>query len=163
MTIVFNLSDAAKYKTYFQALATQNKLLGATKYLYGDLEIGQSDAADWVGKKLWAWPATRARGSSEHDNNYFTREGTIWIGGPCTSELFAEEDTFYFECESLMKQIVSRILRDLTESVLSTRLSTYTMQRSDMTIGATKFIGCELLFSFDDPDDLEYDENDWNP
>lgn len=162
MTIPFNLSDAASYKAYFLAIATSNKLLGANQYLYGDIEIGQTDAADWHGKKLWAWPAQRARGAGQNDNYFLTRDGTIWIGGPCVSEKFSDEDDFYFACEAIMKQILSKLIKDFTDAGMSTNFRGYTLQRSDMQISATKFIGCELLFSFDDPDDFEFDENDWN-
>jgi len=159
MTILFDLSDAASYEAYFLAIA--NKRVGENQYLYGDIEIGIEDSADWKGKKLWAWPTVRARGAGENDNYYLTREGTIWLGGPCTSEKHADEHTWYFDCEAEMKKILSKLIFDFTESKLSTRVSGYTLQRSDMTIGSTKFIGCELIFTFDDPDNLEYDETDW--
>lgn len=161
MTIEFDLSDAESYKLYWETIATKNKLLGADKYLYGDMEIGQHEAARWKGRKLWAWPATRLRGSLPPDNYFFNREGTVWIGGPSPAK-FEEQDTYYFECEKLAKQVLSKVLADYTDAKLAINFITVVLDRSDMIIGATKFIGCEIMFTFSDPNDLEYDENDWN-
>lgn len=158
----FNLSDHTSYKAYFLAIATSNKQLGANQFLFGDVQVGQSEAADWKGKKLWAWPSVRAPFGGEYDNLFLRREGSIWLGGPCDSEKFADEDAWYQACENVMKQVVSKIIYDRQQDVISTNFNSYTLQRSDMTLSGTNFIGCELLFNWDDPTDLDYDANDWN-
>lgn len=165
MTIEFDLSDAKSYKEYFRSIAAKNKLLAAesaSPFLYGDIEIGQSEAAIWKGRKLWAWPANQARGSGQNDNYFLSREGTIWIGGPCNSEKFEDEDEYYFATERIMKQVLSRIIMDFSESRLAPGFLTSAIQRSDMNISATKFIGCELTFTFADPDGFEYNEDEWH-
>jgi hypothetical protein len=163
MTIQFDLTDAKKYKAYFKLVTEKNKLLGLNKFMYGEIEIGQQEAASWKGRRLWAWPATRSRGSSQTDNYYLNREGTIWIGGASPSEKNDDKDEWYFECERIAKQILSRMFSDFAEAKLATSFSSYTLTRQDMTIGATTFIGCELVFTFADPDGLEYNADDWNP
>lgn len=157
--IAFNLTDAESYKAYFAAVAASNKLVD--NYLHGQIEVAQEEASVWQGTYLWAWPAERANGSGQNDNYFFTREGTIWIGGPCASELHADQDTFYFNMEKIAKQVVSKLIRDFTQAGIVTNFLSYKLQRADMKLSATDMIGCELTFTFADPDDLEYNENDW--
>lgn len=160
--MTFDLTDCASYKAYFAKLAKESKLLGESQYLFGDVEVGQSEASEWKGKKLWAWPSERARMQDQlSDNLYLTREGSIWIGGGAP-EKFADRDTYYQECEAIVKKLLSKINFDRSESLLSTNFSSYTMQRADMMLGGSPFIGCELILNWDDPDGFEYDEDDWN-
>ncbi len=52
--IQFDLTDSDSYYDYFLDICTRNKKLGASQFLFGDIEVGQNDAAVWKGKKLWA-------------------------------------------------------------------------------------------------------------
>lgn len=163
MTIQFDLSDLATYKQYFKTIAESNNLLlqeGTDQYLYGDIEIGINEAASWKGKKLWAMPAHRARGAGENDNYYFRREGTIWVGGPAPDK-FEEQDTYYEACQTIIKQIISKMIADFTNSKLSFHLNTSTIERTLLTLSATHIVGCEFTFFFDDPDDIEFNQEQW--
>lgn len=159
--IVFDLTDYLSYKAYWQQIASTNKLIGNANYLFGEVEVGQNEASEWKGKKLWAWPSVRGRGSDPGDNLSLTREGSIWVGGPCDSDKFADEDTYYAACEAIMKQILSKLNKDQADQLLATQFNAYVMQRSDMDLSGTKFIGCELTFTYSDYDGFEYDPNDW--
>jgi hypothetical protein len=155
------LSDFEKYKAYFQDLATKNKSVAG--FLFGDIEIAQEEAGSWEGLKLWAWPATRGRiGDAGSDNFIFGREGSIMICGPCASELHAEEDSFYQLCESIMKQVVSKMIHDRRNNLISVTFHGNTFDRVETFAGSTKLIGCEYVFTIDDPDGFQFNENDWN-
>lgn len=155
-----DLTDFESYKAYFQQVCTENKLLGANQFLFGDVEVGQSDAASWKGKKLWAWPSQRGR-MSDQDNYLLTREASVWVGGPSGSERFDDEDAFYAASEKLMKQILSKLIKDIEEAIISTPFTSYTLQRADMDLGGTRMIGCELLLTWHDPEGFEYKEDEW--
>lgn len=155
------LTDFASYKEYWRTLCEENKQLGPGQYLFGDVDVAQSDAAEWKGKKLWAWPSTRGRMQGS-DNHILDREGTIWIGGVSASEKFDDEDAYYAACEKLMKQILSRLIYDLENAFVATVFTSYQVQRADMKFSGTDFIGCELIFTFQDPDDFEYLPEEWN-
>lgn len=156
----FDLSDFAKYKTYFAKVAEESKHVSG--FIFGDQEVGQKETDSWKGLKLWAWPPDRSRMNDLLSDNFtLNRDASIWIGGPCASELHADEDTFYQNCEAVMKKVVSRMIKDKHEGILSVIFAGNTLQRADMRIGATKFIGCEYIFVITDPDGFEYNEDDW--
>lgn len=160
--IDFNLTDYLAYKAYWQKIAKENKLIGETNYLHGEVEVGQTEAGEWKGKKLWAWPSDRARGNDPGDNLLLMREGTIWIGGSSSSDKFADEDTYYASCETIMKQVLSKINKDVADQLLATQFNSHILERADMMLGSTKFIGCRLTFTFMDTDGFEYNEDDWD-
>jgi hypothetical protein len=156
----FTLSDFAKYKAYFEQVAQESVHLAG--FLFGDTEIGQQEAADWEGLKLWAWPADRSRLTDNFSDNYILgREATIWIGGPCNSEVHADEDAFYQNCETVMKKVISRLVKDKYDGLLSISFSGNQLNRTTMRLGSTKFIGCEYIFTIHDPDGFEYNDADW--
>jgi hypothetical protein len=163
MDLIFDLSDFENYKAYFQQLATEHLDIGANNFLFGDVEVGQNEAREWQGKKLWAWPSQRGRMSDSNADNYLlNREGSVWLGGPAQAETFADTDTYYNDCEKLAKQIVARIIKDKQDAKLSTSFSSITIQRADMKLGATDFVGCEILITWVDPTGFEYDETKWS-
>ena len=158
--LIFDLSNFAQFKAYFTLLATQNKSVDG--FLFGDVEVGQNEARDWTGKKLWAWPPNRGRMLDARSDNYLlNRDGSIWIGGHSGSDKFEDEDAFYNSCEVIMKQVVAKMIVDRMEAKLSTDFNGHTIQRADLQISATKFIGCEYVFTWHDPTGFEYNEDDW--
>ena len=164
----FILSDFEKYKAYFQALATtmaSKGSLGApggAPFLFGDIEIGQEEAASWQGMKLWAWPPTKGRLRDPGSDNFiFGREAEIWIGGPATSEEHAAEDAFYQNCETLVKKLVAKMVMDRRNCLIAVDFNNTTFERADVHVGSTRLIGCRYLFTIQDPDGFEYDEDDW--
>lgn len=159
MDLIFSLSDFIKYKTYFNTLATQCKSIDG--FLFGDIEIGQSDSGSWQGLKLWAWPADRSKLQASNDNYLANREGEIWIGGPCTGELHADKDLFYQQCERVMKTMISRLIKDISENVISIDMHGHSLERADMDLSGTEFVGCKLQFKIVDPEGFEFIEDDW--
>lgn len=158
--MTFDLNNFSSFDQYFASIAQKNKQLSG--YIFGDVEVGQGESAEWKGKKLWAWPPTT--GTLTTDDNYFLkRRGTLWIGGAPASEKQQDQDLFYQQCEVIAKQIVSKMILDKVNAAISCDFSRFTFDRGDMFFGSTKFIGCELNIWFDDPDGFEYNENDWNP
>jgi len=157
-----NLSDYASYKQYFAKLAREHKELGEDNYLFGDEAVGQSESADWVGKKLWAWPADQGKLQDQRsDSLLFVKEGSLWIGGNPSSGAYNDVDAYYASCERVGKQILSRMVRDKGDGLISCDFSSGSVRRSDMHLGSTLFVGCEVSFSFYDPTGFEYDLNQW--
>jgi hypothetical protein len=158
----FNLSNFENYKTYFETVATESVHIAG--FMFGDTEIGQKEAASWEGLKLWAWPANKGRITDQLSDNYILgREASLWIGGPCSSELHADEDAYYNNCEVIAKKVISRMIKDKYEGLLSISFSGVQIQRADMYPSSTKMIGCEIIFTIHDPDGFEYNEDDWAP
>jgi hypothetical protein len=155
----FQLSDFKKYKEYFEKVATESKHVDG--FLFGDVDIGQEEAGSWQGKKLWAWPADRSKLQDQHSDNFFLgREGSIWVGGPCNSELHSDQDEFYNQCEVIMKKVISRLIKDKIECSIDINL-TGSVKRADTKLSSTAFIGCEYTFTITDPDGFAYSEDDW--
>jgi hypothetical protein len=152
------LNDYQAYKQYFSSIAASSKYIDG--FLHGDVNLGQREAADWQGLKLWAWPADRSRSSDIPDNFILGREGSIWIGGPCASELHSDQEAFYQTCEVVMKKVVGKLIRDRVDGVIAVSLDGH-LERADIDISATKFIGCEFKFTITDPDGFEFDQSDW--
>lgn len=158
--MVFTLSDIANYKAYFAQLASQSVHIDG--YIFGDVEVGQKEADSWTGLKLWAWPADRSRLNDTLSDNYILgREATIWIGGPCASDKYADEDTFYAEVEAIMKKVIGRLTVDQYQGNLGIQFNGNQINRADMSFSSTKLIGCEYIFTILDPDGFEYNEADW--
>jgi hypothetical protein len=156
----FTLTDIENYKTYFEALADSSVHLDG--FLFGDVKVGQNDAHSWQGLKLWAWPADRSRlNDLRFDNYYLGREATIWIGGPCSSEKWEDEDTFYKNVENIMKKVVSKLIYDKQNADLAIDFNGGQINRADMKLSSTNLIGCEYIFTILDPDGFEYNEADW--
>ncbi len=158
--IQFDLTDPDSYQEYFLDICTRNKKLGENQFLFGDIEVGQNEASVWKGKKMWVWPTMRGK-LTDFDNYFLKRDGSVWIGGAPKSKKFSDEQDCYNESEAIAKQVLSKMIKDKTQDKITTDFTSYILQRSDMMLGATKFIGCEIVFTWNDPGGLEYSDDDW--
>lgn len=157
---MYDLTDIASYKSYWENLASDHKLI--TSFTYGDQDVQNAEAITWEGTKLWLWPYGPVRVVDNLGDNYMQqKEGSVFVGGP-EPEAYEDQDTRFNQCETIVKQLISRMLRDRAAGTLITRVNNWTFERSEIDL-STKMIGYQLRFFFDDPTGFEYNENDWNP
>lgn len=159
--MAFNLTNYDSYKTYFMGLASSHKSIDG--FLYGDRDIAANEGRSWEGLKLWLWPYESVRVQDDRSDNYLKRkQGTLWVGGAAHSASFEDEQNYFRNCEMIVEDIISRILKDANEFLLVTRIQEYSYQQADLLIGSTNYIGCELRFFYLDPTGFIYDNDRWD-
>jgi hypothetical protein len=156
---MYDLTDFDSYKEYFELISEEH--LQIDGFAYGDQDVQNNEIRTWKGKRLWLWPYGPVRIEDNRSDNYLQRkEGSLFIGGAAPSAKYEDEDVFLNDCEAIVKSLISRILKDLYEQKIVTRLNGYSFERVVLT-GSTRMIGCELKFFFYDPSGFEYDESQW--
>lgn len=156
---MYDLTDMESCKQYFGLLATQHKQLSG--FAYGDQDVQNNEVRSWKGRRLWLWPYGAARIEDNLSDNYLQlKEGSLFVGGVPPSGKFADEEAYQEENEGIVKDLISRILRDRANGLLVTRLNGYAFEK--VTIQqSSRILGVELRFSFYDATGFEYDETQW--
>lgn len=158
--MAYNLTDFASYQAYFEALATSH--VDIDGFLFGDAEVAMNDGRVWKGKKLWLEPWQPVTITDQLSDNYLQqKKGSLWVGGSPQSKLFQARLDFFAECEVIVKSIIAKLLKDRTEELLITRLTSYSFGMGEFTFSATNMIGCRLDFIFTDPSGFAYDADKW--
>lgn len=156
---MYNLTDFQSYQDYFEALATEHKLISS--FTYGDQDVQNNEIRTWTGRKLWLWPYGAVRIEDNRSDNYLQRkEGSLFIGGSAGSAKFADEDDYQKVNEQICKDIVSRMLKDRAEALLVTPINGFTYEKLVIQ-QSSRILGCELRFFFIDPTGFEYDATQW--
>jgi hypothetical protein len=158
---MYELTDFNSYQGYFRLISEQHK--GVDGFLFGDDDVAINEGRVWKGKKLWLEPWQPVKISDPLSDNYLKdKKGSLWIGGPVAGLKFQQRLDFYGECESIVEDIISRMLMDRTEELLITRLTSYTYGMGEFMFSSTKMLGCRFDFTFQDPSGFSYDESKWD-
>lgn len=159
---MFDLTDFQSYQDYFLAIATKHKVI-AGNYSFGDQDVVNNQVRTWKGIKLWLWPYGEVKTEENSNDNYLDRvPGSLFIGGAAGTTDFAGEYAFFLQCEQIVKEIRNRMLQDMANGLILTRLNGWSRDKVEIHM-STKMIGCELRFFFHDPTGFEYDDTKWNP
>jgi len=160
---MYDLTDFQSYQDYFKAIAESHISLGAGTYLFGDDDVATNEGKVWKGKKLWLEPYQPATIQDQLSDNYLQeKKGSLWIGGAPASQKFQARFDFFKECEIIVKDVISKMLKDRSEELLITRLTSYRFGMGEFNFSATNMVGCRLDFSFLDPSGFPYDVDKWN-
>jgi hypothetical protein len=160
--MAFDLTNVDSYKAYFTAIANKHKQIES--FSYGDQDVVNSEIRSWKGRKLWLWPYDSITVEENSNDNYLDKvPGSFFIGGAAGSTKFAVENDYIRDCEQIVKDIRNKMLQDMANQIILTRLNGWSRQPVELVAGATKLIGYELKFFFHDSTGFEYDETKWNP
>jgi hypothetical protein len=169
------LTNLATYKAYFEGIAALHKEIDAFKW--GDAEVIKNDnRSDMPARVLWAVPYEQARyGDKLTDNVVKTKQARVSYLTVPVSNAFTDQLAAFDETEAVIEQIVAKIYLDKAGqlvttgdppeqvwSLIVTDIGSWTTSPVEMTIGSTKYIGCELRMNFGDNANLEYDAAKWN-
>jgi hypothetical protein len=163
------LTNLASYRAYFADVAVKHKQIDA--YKWGDESVINNDVrSDFPKRILWAQPYENYRyDGNQSDNinkNKTARVGYFVIP---VSKSFADIEAAYIVCESVIEDIISKILMDKRGAdvngvwtLLATNINSFKVTLVEYTFGSTWCIGCELELEFSDNTNLVYDPNKWN-
>lgn len=164
-----NLTHLASYKAYFNSLADQH--VDIDGYVYGAKKVIQNDNRSKLSKRfLWAQPYNNVRYSdSNSDNTQKVKQANIAYWKLRESEKFEDEDDDFSFCESVIEDLIGRIMLDKRgsmvgdtwEMVLANIVSINTFPVEE-TIGSTQYIGWAMKIDFMDNTNLAYNADKWN-
>ncbi len=157
---MLNLTNEDSYKSYFEAIATQHVSL--TQFKFGDEDVIRTAAKTGLQEKtLWAdrHQPTEIR-DERFDNFLGERQATIMVMSP-DKEKHADQQALYNTCEAIVTDIISRILKDFNDGLLSTQFSRYKYGEGEIELGSTRYRGCRLDLFWEAPVELEYAELNW--
>lgn len=160
---MFDLTDIDSFKAYFSGIA--DNLIALEGFIFGDDQVALNSAKSWKGIRLWLDPNPSASVQDNLSDNFLQqRQGALWIGGPVIGNSFESRDNLYKQSEAIVKDVISKMLKDKSEFVLLTGFSSYKFGRADYELGSSKMVGCRLEFTYTDPSGFAYDESKWtNP
>lgn len=169
------LTNLITYKAYFEAVATEHIAIDGFKW--GDQEVIMNDnRSDMAARVLWVMPYEAARyGDKYSDNVQKTKQARVCYLLVPASNSFDHMLQAFVDAEAVIEQIIARIYKDkageavmlgeppvASWTMIVSDVSSWTTGPVEMTIGATKYAGCELMMDFRDNAGLEYDPTKWN-
>jgi hypothetical protein len=167
---VVNLTNLASCKAYFTVIATLHKEIDEFKWGDKDL-LKKNNRSNMAPRVLWGKP---------YDGGDYQGDGTDNIIKNKVLELRymkvaasqAQDDleTAASECEAVIEQIVAKMFLDKrgrsTESggweMVVFKFNGMKTENFEITIGSTRYVGCELRITFQDNTGLQYDASKWN-
>jgi len=161
-----NLSD---YKQYWTDIATSHKQIDG--YYYGDKDVvGNAQKGNAFARFLWITPYENTRYTDAlSDNIQKKKKATIAYFKKTPSNKFTDIDTTFQECESVIEDIVSKLILDKkgqdvngTWTMVTVDINSLQMEPVEEIFGSNHYIGCELSMEFSDNTNISYDPNKWN-
>lgn len=161
--MAFSLKDYDTYKTYFEALATSHNDISHFEFA-NEERLTKILRSQEVAKVLWCEPYEQVQLlDSHHDNTLEQYPCSLVVAGK-KPELFDDQDQHYSDCETIVKDIIAKMLLDYQSDpqVLSTELSSYKFGRAEATFGSIIMYGCKLDFNFKAPAEITYNPSKWS-
>lgn len=157
---MLNLTDEQSYKNYFQTVATSH--VDITGYKFGDEEeLAVSAKTGLSSIVLWADRHRPVELMDNRSDNYLgNRTATIMIMG-VDPELHADQQALYTQCEGIVRDIMSKLLRDYNAGDLACQFSKFKFGEGEVELGSTRYRGCRLDITWLSPIDLSYNNNKW--
>ncbi len=153
------ITDPATYKTYFETIATEH--VDIDGFIYGDDDVQKNEIRTWDGIKLWLEDPSRIKPIGPNiDNLLKEKRCSLWVGGSPPSASFEDIQTFYNQCQTIIEDIISRVLRDRQNQDLVTEVTSYEYGRADYNL-STQMVGCRWDFSYHDPSGYPFNEDKW--
>jgi hypothetical protein len=167
MTVI-NLTDLASFKAYFQNIAAQHQEILGFKW-GGKIVLKTATKSNLVNKFLFAQPYDSARyAGADVDNLKKVKTARIGFFQTSASEKFDDEQAAYEFCEKIIEDVVSRILNDKAGQLVGedwqmiiANIQSMKAEPVKLTLGSTKFIGCDLVVDILDNANLEFDASIW--
>lgn len=163
------LTNLVSYRTYFEDIATKHIAINGFKW--GSAKVVANDnRSDITNTFLWALPYENVRyQDSMSDNVVKVKRARVSYMEVRNSELFEDEDEQYDACETVIEDIVARLIRDKRGAdvagvwhIIATNLGSYTISPVKETFGSTVYIGWELQLDFIDNTNLAFNTEKWS-
>lgn len=163
------LTNLSSLKAYFADIASKHNDIHDFKW--GDKDVARNDnRSDLQDGFLWAERYDKVRYSDlGSDNVNKLKPARISYLKTADSELFADQDAGFDFCESVIEDIIARILRDKRGSqvdgqwqMLASRISSITTGPVEVKLGSTRYLGWEMMIEFFDNTNLVYNASKWN-
>jgi hypothetical protein len=163
------LTNLVAYREYFKAIAQKHKDIDGFKWGNKDV-ISNDNRSDMPQRFLWAMPYDTVKYSDGlSDNKQKIKQARIIYMIVPDSALFSDEDFAFEFCESVIEDIIGKILLDkagamgATEwEMIVTDVKSMTTSPAEKIFGSTKYIGWDLTINFMDNTNLSYDSTKWN-
>lgn len=156
-----NLTNFDEAKQYFQDLAGSH--VDIASFHYGDQEILQSASRSNLKLPvLWLEPYQPVVVQDNFSDNHLGLvTTTVAIYTKSESEKYEDVDDAYSKCEAIIKDIISKLIKDYNEGEIVISLNGFKYGQAEDLMGATRLIGCRLDISYYRPERFVYDENKW--
>lgn len=162
------LTNLLSLKNYLADIASQHvSILG---FKWGEITVIKNDNRSDISENfLWGMPYENARYSDLFsDNTVKNKVARICYLEKKNSTKFSEMDAQFDDCEAIIEDIISRILRDKKgEAVgsawqmIATSINSFKTSPVTHTIGSTVYIGWDLEISFQDNTNLSFNPEKW--
>ncbi len=160
--MALSLADFNTYKSYFLALSGSH--VDITDFVFADeMEMNSIIRSAKLGKVMWLDPYDQVQLLDSISDNFIEQyPGALTVASAKPGK-FADQDILYQECESIVKDVIAKLLMDYQADpqVLVTQLSSYKFAPAEATFGATTLYGCRLEFTFTAPAGLTYNPAKW--
>ena len=159
------LHDNASYQTYFAGLQASHIDLGL--FLFGsyDLVAEKLKSQPLEGKKvLWLEFYEPFEINDNRDNIYSTKRGTLYVIGKPLNVEYANIELEYNACEEVIRDILSKIKKDIVSGTVYANIDRYKIGRidnSELVIGSVAYAGARLDFHYQHSYDLTYNPAKW--
>jgi hypothetical protein len=162
------LTNLLSYKEYFAGIAAQHVAIEG--YKWGDDVVIKNDNRSNTGRNmLWTVPYEQADYEDNFSDNVHKRkQARVSYLEVRNKELFASIDEQYNQCETIIEEIIARILRDKAGYqqgndwvMIATEIKSFKTIPVEMTLGSTPYIGYELQMDFMDNSNFQFNTQRW--
>jgi hypothetical protein len=165
-----NLTNLASCKSYFTTIATLHKEIDDFKW-GNDVVVKKANRSDIARRVLWVKPYDSARyGGNATDNVTKSKVLELRYMLVATSQKQSDEEAAASAAEAVIEQILAKMILDKGGrendegewEMIVLPINSIETENFEITIGSTRYIGCELKLTFLDNAHLEYDASKWN-
>lgn len=160
------LTTYEDYIAYFQALAGSHNDIAS--FFTGDMDRFMNEIkSNLTLRVLWLEPYQPVRILDNLSDNHMGQVNcSMVVYGQAASEKFADRRTEYSNCEVIVKDIMSRMLRDYnndydSDFLMMQGLQGFAYGEAESIYGSTRLVGCRLDFNYLRPERLVYNSGKW--
>ncbi len=162
------LTNLMAYKNYFKDIA--EKHVDVDGFKWGNKKVLLNDNKSNMPKSIiWALPYEAAKYSG-NTNTHKKKIARVSYLEVRDSKLFTDEDEQYVRCEEHIEEVIARILRDKSGSMvggewtmIATSIASWeTKPIENFKLGSTDYLGYELVMEFLDNTNLAFKKEKWN-
>lgn len=165
------LTNLASFRAYFEAIATgPNHHVDLKGFKWGDEDVVKNDnRSDLAHPFLWTGPYEQSRYSDRSSDNVVKfKRVKLNVFTSAASESYADQNTAVELCESIMDDIVAKIIKDKAGrdnagvwEMIVAHIDAANGRPVVIQLGSTKYHGWELTIEIGDNKNLQYNAAKW--
>jgi len=159
---MIDLTNFDEYVSYFSGLAASHT--DVSSFFIGEMEHFQNEIkSNLQPRVLWLEPYQPVTVQDAISDNHLGQVNcSMVVYGVAESEAFADSRTEYKNCEAVVKDIMSRMLKDYNEGIIMLRsLQGWTYGQAEDIVGSTRLVGCRFDWNYMRPERLAYNVAKW--